>query len=265
MQNLINYISDYTKGFSPFGIVRLCIDILAVIAVMVCLLVLIKKKISIPKILVVFLVYGIVFIIAVSFSLNIFKNLLKIIGMSMIFFLAIVYHQDIKYTLDIFFATNKTDNAYNSKEEKEQVINIICSTVEILSKKNTGALITFEREDSLSSIVDKAIPIDSIVTQEILTTIFMPGTACHDGGVIIKGNRIACAGAVYPSTENFDVPKFLGTRHRAAIGISEKYDAVTVIVSEETGNISVTISGNISLNVTIDRLQELLDSCLNTK
>ena len=69
----------------------------------------------------------------------------------------------------------------------------------------------------------------------------------------------------FPQTDNFDIPTFLGTRHRAAIGVSEKYDAITVIVSEETGNISFTISGNISLDITIDRLKELLDSCLNAK
>jgi len=265
MQNIKDFIGEYTYNFSAWGIVKLCIDVIAVCAIIGCLLMLVKKKISISKILIIFLVYGLVFAGAVTLDLKILINILQTVGFSVIFFLVIVYHQDIKYTLDSFFATNKADNAYSSKEEKEQIINTICSTAEYLSKKSIGALITFEREDSLSSIVDKAIPIDAVVTQELLTTIFNPGTACHDGGVIIRSNRVACAGAYYPATENFDVPKFLGTRHRAAIGISEKYDAITVIVSEETGNISLTISGNISLDITIERLQELLDGCLNTK
>ena len=226
---------------------------------------LVKKKISVGKLSLVFLIYVVVFGLSVFLDLQIFTNLLKIAGFSVIFFLVIVYHQDIKYTLDSFLATSKTYNGYSSKEEKEQIINIICATTEFLSKKKIGALITFEREDSLSSIVDKAIPVDAVVTQELLTTIFTQGTACHDGGVIIRSNRIACAGAYYPSTENFDVPTSYGTRHRAAIGISEKYDAITIIVSEETGNISLTFSGNISYDITIERLQELLDSCLNTK
>ena len=74
-----------------------------------------------------------------------------------------------------------------------------------------------------------------------------------------------CAGAYFPSTDKYDVPKFLGTRHRAAIGISERYDAITIVVSEETGNISITVSGNISLELSIDRLKEMLDGYLNIK
>ena len=103
------------------------------------------------------------------------------------------------------------------------------------------------------------------ITEEIITTIFTPGTACHDGGMIIRSNKIICAGAYYPSTDQYDVPKSLGTRHRAAIGISERYDAFTIIVSEETGNISVTISGHIDTAISLDRLREVLDRYLLNK
>ena len=145
---------------------------------------------------------------------------------------------------------------------KEVTISTICKTIDYLSHQKVGALITFERKKSLDEIINKAIPINADITQEILTTIFTPGTACHDGGVIIRNNKIACAGAYFPLSDNYDIPTFLGTRHRAAIGVSEVYDAITIVVSEETGNISITISGNISLELTTERVATLLDSYL---
>ncbi len=265
MQNIIDYISEHTYDFGTWGIIKFIIDIVAVVVVIIGIFLLVKKKISVPRILVILLCYGILYLIGVALDLQLFCSLLNLVGIFAIFFIVMIFSQDIKHTVEAFLSTDKVDNSYSSKEEKEQIINVICSTVEYLSERRIGALITFEREDNLDSIISKAIAIDSVVTQEILTTIFTPGTACHDGGVIIRSNRVACAGAYYPATENFDVPKFLGTRHRAAIGISEKYDAITIIVSEETGNISLTIAGNISLGITIDRLEELLDSCLNIK
>ena len=91
-------------------------------------------------------------------------------------------------------------------------------------------MITFEREDSLNTFIEKAIPINGVITQELLTTIFTPGTACHDGAIIIRKNRIMCAGAYFPSTDKYDIPKSFWNPHRAAIGISEKYDALTIVL-----------------------------------
>ena len=153
-------------------------------------------------------------------------------------------------------------STYSTKQEKQEIINVLASTVEFLSKRRIGALITIEREDSLNNYIEKAIEIKSSITQELLTTIFTPGTACHDGAVIIRKNRIMCAGAYFPSTDKYDVPKSLGTRHRAAIGISERTDALTIVVSEETGNISVTIDGIINFKISLERMEEILDHYL---
>ncbi|MGD9886765.1 MAG: diadenylate cyclase [Bacilli bacterium] len=163
------------------------------------------------------------------------------------------------------FSSTKVNTVYSSKQEKKEIISILCSTADYLSQRKIGALMTIEREDSLNSYIEKAIDIKSSITQELLTTIFTPGTACHDGAVIIRRNRIMCAGAYFPSTDKYNVPKFLGTRHRAAIGISERSDALTVVVSEETGNISVTLDGVINLQLTLDRLEEMLDRYLVSK
>lgn len=264
-QDLLNFIKDYTNSYSPVGIVKLVVDLLIIIGLFVFIVYATRKKISSYKLIIIVLGYLVIYFLAFSLGLRILSSLMSIISFFAILIFIIAYTQDLRHTVDSFFANRKVDNEYSSKEEKDQVISIICQTADYLSKRSIGALITFEREDNLGSIIDKAIKIDSVVTPELLTTIFTPGTACHDGGVIIRSNRIACAAALLPTTENFDIPKFLGTRHRAAIGVSEKYDAVTVVVSEETGNISLTISGNINLDINVERLRELLDSCLNTK
>ena len=117
---------------------------------------------------------------------------------------------------------------------------------------------TIEKEDSLNTFIEKGTRLDSEVTSELLETIFMPGTALHDGAVIIREDRIMCAGTFYPTSETTTIAKTLGSRHRAALGISEVCDAFTIVVSEETGKISVTFDGTLTQNVALDGLRVLL-------
>ena len=229
---MIEYIKEYTNNFNTGGIIKFIVDILLVLGVLGFVAFAIRKKIRIYKVLIIFACFFAAYMATSLLGLDMFAGILQFVGYFAILIIIIIYNQDIRHTLDSFLTTKKNDNSYSTQEEKDLVISIICDTAEYLAKRKIGALISFEREDSLSNITDKAIKIDSIVTQELLTTIFSVGTPCHDGCVIIRSNRIACAGAYYPSTENFDIPKFLGTRHRAAIGISEKSDAITVVVSE---------------------------------
>jgi len=126
--------------------------------------------------------------------------------------------------------------------EKEELVRIITNTAVNLSRNMTGALITIEQSQSLDDYIATGIKLNSNVTQELLTSIFVTTTPLHDGAVIIQGDKIACASAYFPPT-NLDLPSRFGARHRAAFGISEITDAVTVIVSEETGQISVTQNG----------------------
>ena len=260
-ENLIKYTGD----FSAAGIIRLCIDIVLFSVLIYFLVKLVSKKIKQARFYLIVAALLVVYLISILFSLTILNGLLKLLIFWTAGCLIIVYSQEIRHEFELLFTNNKVNNSYSSKQEKQEIISILCSTVDYLSKRQIGALITIEKEDSLNTFIEKAIPINSVITQEILTTIFTPGTACHDGAVVIRKNRIMCAGAYFPSTDKYDVPKFLGTRHRAAIGISERYDAITIVVSEETGNISVTTSGVINLELTLDRLEEMLDGYLNTK
>lgn len=132
-----------------------------------------------------------------------------------------------------------------SGNEKEHLVDELVKAVMILSKDQTGALITLEQSHSLSDYVKTGTPMNSVVTAELLTSIFVTSTPLHDGAVIIQGDRLACASAYFPPT-NQELPSRYGARHRAAIGISEITDSVTIVVSEETGNISISESGQIT-------------------
>ena len=143
----------------------------------------------------------------------------------------------------------------NSEEKKDRLINTLISTVSYLSRRSIGAIITIEKDNSLNAYIEKAIYLDAEVSFELFSTIFTPGTPLHDGAVIVRGNRAMCAGAFFPSSDKYDIPKSLGSRHRAALGISEVSDAFTIVVSEQTGNISTTIDGVININISLDDLR----------
>ena len=148
-------------------------------------------------------------------------------------------------------------NFVNNEEQQKVLIDTLIKTVTHLSERQIGAIITIEKEDSLNTYIAKGTHLNCEVSCEILETIFMPGTALHDGAVIIREDKIMSAGSFYPTSETTKISKTLGSRHRAALGISEVSDAFTIIVSEETGNISTTHEGSLT-TVTIDGLQSFL-------
>lgn len=151
---------------------------------------------------------------------------------------------------------NKTDNDLADK---------LLDTIEFLSNRKIGALITIERNINLSAFISKAMMINAPVSSELLASIFIPTTPLHDGAVIIRNNAILCAKAYYPSTERTDLPLHFGTRHRAAIGISEQSDSLTLVVSEETGYVSVAINRQLDYNVSKETLNLYFEKYLKMK
>ena len=149
--------------------------------------------------------------------------------------------------------------------EKEKIVFEIMKAIEYLRKNKIGALIVIEREVSLSEYIEPATKVYADLTDELLETIFFPNSPMHDGGVIVQGDRISCAGAVFKTSMNTELNKRLGTRHRAALGITEESDAVALIVSEETGRISVAEEGNLKYNLTLDEFRMELINALNPK
>lgn len=151
---------------------------------------------------------------------------------------------------------------FASASEQRESIEVIIQTCERLAEVRIGALIAVEQTIQLQEVVESGVPVDCDATPEMLETIFFPNNAIHDGGVILKGDRIALAACIFPLTQRSDLNKSLGTRHRAAIGLSEETDAVIVVVSEETGMISHAYKGQLVRNVTLEELRAFLTSVL---
>ncbi len=147
-------------------------------------------------------------------------------------------------------------------DKQRENIEVIIETVERLSEVKIGALIAIEQSIQLVDVVQPGIVVDCEATPEMLETIFFPNNAIHDGGVIIKGNRITHAACIFPLTQRQDLHTSLGTRHRAAIGLTEETDAVVVVVSEETGAISYAYKGQLVRGVTVEELRAFLSSVL---
>jgi diadenylate cyclase len=151
---------------------------------------------------------------------------------------------------------------FGSAHEQRENIEVIIQTVERLSDVRIGAIMAIEGNNSLRDVVESGIEVNCVATPEMLETIFFPNNAIHDGGVILRGDQIAYAACIFPLTRRQDLNKSLGTRHRAAIGLSEETDAVIVVVSEETGAISYAYRGNLTRGVTLEELRAFLSSIL---
>lgn len=155
------------------------------------------------------------------------------------------------------------DGGETREETKiEREIEEVARAAETLAANRTGALMVLERKTMLGEIIKTGIALNSDVSAELLLNIFVPNTALHDGAAIIRDGQIMAAGCFLPLSQNASLSKELGTRHRAAVGVSENSDAVVVVVSEETGHISIALNGSLTRNVTIDNLKRALHKTL---
>ena len=150
----------------------------------------------------------------------------------------------------------------NGMASQKNLVEPILQAVKVLSKRKIGALVAIEREIGMRTIQDTGTKMNSTVSAELLATLFFPHTPLHDGGVIISGDQIRAAGCLFPLSQREELSKMLGTRHRAAIGITEETDAVVVVVSEETGAISLAYNGKLRRGLDEDRLRRMLGSML---
>lgn len=140
-------------------------------------------------------------------------------------------------------------------DEREKMVYEITNALDYLRKQSIGALIVIERDNSLNDYIEKSKKIYAEISSDLLISIFFPNNPLHDGGLIIQGNRITSAGAVFPTSDNLKISKRLGTRHRAALGISEVSDCISIVVSEETGRLSIAIEGELYYNLTLDEVK----------
>lgn len=156
-------------------------------------------------------------------------------------------------------------NSSSEEDELKQSIEAIVESCKYMAKRRIGALITVERETAMGDYISTGIPINGKLTNQLLTNIFIPNTPLHDGAVILNRDKIVAAACYLPLSESPFISKDLGTRHRAALGISEVTDAITIVVSEETGNISCAKNGELFHDISSEKLAEMLEADLVMK
>ena len=150
-------------------------------------------------------------------------------------------------------------------DEREHMVYELINAIDYLRKERIGALIVIERDISLGNYIDKAKKLYADLSSDLLIAIFYEGNPLHDGGVIIQGDRITCAGAVFPTSNSSKINRRLGTRHRAALGLAEETDAICIVVSEETGRVSIALKGEMLYNLSLDDTRMMLIDELKPK
>lgn len=225
-----------------------------------------RMKIEVKKIrsLKVFAVILTLFsIITFIVSLDTAEGLYLITEIMALFFVGVfIVYTFINELSHLFKLMNISRNKHRPQLINNELASVLAESVEYLSKNKIGALITVERKDKLTDIIDQSLYLNADISKELITSIFIPLTPLHDGAIIIRDNKIICAKAYFPSSEKLDLPLNYGTRHRAALGISEQSDAFTIVVSEETGRVSITVDGKMEYNVTREGLNLYLENIL---
>jgi diadenylate cyclase len=256
---LWNFGLDLAEFFnSRFDPYRDTIDILLVTAGIYWLLLLIRGTRAIQ------ILVGLIVLIALSLVSELFE--LAALGLildrflgSAVLIIVILFQNDIRRALARvgrgFFPSF-------SAEQELQVVEEVVRAAGSLSQRRHGALIVLERESNLGDLIEAGVPVDAQISKEMLVSVFQPASPVHDGAVVVREGRISSAGCILPLTLRTDLPEGLGTRHRAAVGITEETDALVVVVSEETASISVVLGGEMLRGLDAPRLRVVLRDIL---
>lgn len=257
-ENVIAYLTSLYQY--PIKLVLLIIDISIVVFLAYKLIKIAKNSRAWQ------LIKGIVLLILVTWLSGIFK--LKILNYILtaimdwgVLALVIIFQPEIRRALEQL-GTNKFTKFFGIDKDiatktKEDIYKVVIAAEE-LSKKSIGALIVIERDIEIKDIINTGIAMNADVSPQLLTNIFVPNTPLHDGAVVISNNKIAASACMLPLASDQDIAKELGTRHRAAIGISKESDAIAIVISEETGKISVAKDGMLIADVREDVLKKIL-------
>lgn len=263
--NIGSYINDLYQY--PIKLFLLIID-LGIVLFLVYQLIKISKKTRAWQLLKgIFLLLVVTWVSGV-FRLTILHKILLAVTDWGVLALVVIFQPEIRRALEQL-GTSKFTRYFGIEKDiivktKEDIYKIVIAATE-LSKNKTGALIVIERDIEIKDIINTGIKIDAEVSPQLLTNIFVPNTPLHDGAVIISNNKIAAAACMLPLSDDREISKELGTRHRSAIGISNESDSIVVVVSEETGKISVAKDGTLIADVREDVLKKILLSNIVTK
>lgn len=263
--NIVEYIKSLQE--SPIELITLILDISIVIFLLYCFFRIVRGSRAWQ------LIKGIALLIVATwvsglFNLKILNWILTGIMNLGVIAIIVIFQPELRRALEQL-GTNKLTKFFGidkdlSTKTKEDIYKVVIAATE-LAKTKTGALIVIERDIKIQDIIAGGIPMNADVSPQLLVNIFEPKTPLHDGAVVISGNKIAAAACVLPLADDKDIAKELGTRHRAAIGISKESDSIVVVVSEETGKISVAKDGTLIADVREDVLKKILISNVVTK
>ena len=266
------YNENILRGFqnlkdNPFNLFTSILDILIVLFLVYAFVKIVKGSRAWQ------LIKGIAFLIVATWlsrllNLNILNSILTGIMNWGVIAIIVIFQPELRRGLEQL-GTNKLTKFFGLESDlatktKEDVYKVVIAATE-LSKTKTGALMVLERDINIQDIISTGVPMNAEVSPQLLVNIFVPKTPLHDGAVIISNNKIAAAACVLPLADDTDIAKELGTRHRAAIGISKESDSLVVVVSEETGKISVAKAGTLIADVKEDALKKILISNMVTK
>jgi len=268
---IIEVLAAYTQAASPIVIEAIrnfyetylqgswisIIDILLVAFVIYWLFILIRGTRAVRIVIGLSILY-LVYLAAVLFGLDLLRSLMETAALAGLFAVVVVFQPELRRALEQIGRIGSVNRFFVSSEvaSAERVAREISRAARILAGSRHGALIALERETGLQDLAaESGVPIHADLRAELLVTIFYRGTALHDGAAVISGEEITSAGVLLPLSQNVLDSERYGTRHRAAIGISEQTDAIVVVVSEETGSISLVVRGRIERNLTEEQLR----------
>lgn len=266
------YNENILKGFqnlseNPFNLFTTILDLVIVIFLLYCFVKMVKGSRAWQ------LIKGIAFLLIATWlsgvlNLKILNSILTGIMNWGVIAIIVIFQPELRRGLEQL-GTNKFTKFFGldsdlATKTKEDIYKVVIAATE-LSKTRTGALIVIERDINIQDIIATGVPMNSEISPQLLVNIFVPKTPLHDGAVVISNNKIAAAACVLPLADDPDIAKELGTRHRAAIGISKESDSIAVVVSEETGKISVAKDGTLIADVREDVLKKILISNIVTK
>lgn len=267
-ENLKSFFDRVIALFSSYNIISDTLDILLVAFIIFFAIKMLKETRGI-QILKGLLLVGVLYIIINALNMEASTYLFKSLLGDFILVLFILFSPEIRHALETmgrsrfrflnFFGAQQGDALY---ERRKSAILEICRACKDMSDKQIGALIVFENETQLGDVIKTGTSVDARVSKELIGSLFFPNSPLHDGAVIIRDGRICAAGCILPLTGSDSISNELGTRHRASVGLTEVSDAVCVVVSEETGSISVSVGGRIERGVSDGVLIERLTSLL---
>ena len=264
MSTILNYLGKFGDALLSFNFLSDFLDILLVAFIIYEAIKLVRGSRTFQLIKGI-AILGIVYAFVKLLNMEASEYLMSVLFKNGLIILVVLFAPELRNLLEKFGRRSFSDllfftfrNGETREKAVTSTVNDFCKSANDLSETKTGALVVFEKDASLQDIIKTGTLLDAQSSRELFNGLFFKNSALHDGAVVVRDSRIYAAGCILPLTQNNTLDSELGTRHRAAIGMSEQSDAVVVVVSEETGAISIAVNGTLTRDITTGKLREML-------